>query len=200
MIVVQFSLIVAAGESLFGLIGPAVTLDEMGGVSDWKFIATGFGLGTLAGGIIGMTINPRHPMRFATCCAFFFSGTALTMMIPLPLPVIVLATFVSGVAGQMFAVLWYTSLQLHVPSHLLSRVSAYDHLGSIVLAPLGIVAAGFSYEILGYRATLAILAGLVIVPTLAALCVTDVRNMTNDTPKGSISPGGPIYPEEFGES
>ena len=179
VIVIQFSLIVAAGESLFGLIGPAVTLDEMSGVSDWKYIATSFGLGTLTGGIVGMAIKPKYPMRFATCCVFFFSGTALTMIAPMPLVVIAIATFVSGLAGQMFAILWYTSLQLHVPSHLLSRVSAYDHLGSIVLAPLGIVAAGFAYEYLGYQLTLCILAGLVIVPTLVALCVRDVRTMTN---------------------
>ena len=66
VIVLQFSLIVAAGESLFGLIGPAVALDEMAGVQDWKYIATSFGLGTLTGGLVGMALKPRYPMRFAT--------------------------------------------------------------------------------------------------------------------------------------
>lgn len=182
VIVLQFSLIVAAGESLFGLIGPAVTLDEMGGVSDWKHIATSFGLGTLTGGVVGMIVKPSHPMRFATCCVFFFSGTALAMIAPMPLPAIIIASFVAGLAGQIFSVLWYTSLQLHVPTHLLSRVSAYDHLGSIILAPLGIVAAGFAYDSLGYQTTLSIIAAMVILPTLAALCVKDVRSMTNDQP------------------
>lgn len=180
VIVLQFSLIVAAGESLFGLIGPAVALDEMAGVQDWKYIATSFGLGTLTGGLVGMALKPRYPMRFATCCVFFFSGTALTMITPMPLVVIAIATFFAGLAGQIFSVLWYTSLQLHVPTHLLSRVSAYDHLGSIILAPLGIVAAGFAYEQFGYQTTLGVLAALVILPTLAALCVPGVRTMTND--------------------
>jgi hypothetical protein len=61
---------------------------------------------------------------------------------------------------------------------MLSRVSAYDHLGSIALAPLGIVAAGILYESIGYRTTL-ILAGLaIIIPTALALTLRDVREVT----------------------
>ncbi len=71
-------------------------------------------------------------------------------------------------AGQIFAVLWYTTLQQKVPAHMLSRVSAYDHLGSIALAPLGIVVAGFLFELIGYRTTLWVAAIRVIVPTAAA--------------------------------
>ena len=118
VIVLQFSLVVAAGESVYGLLGPAVVRDHLGGAVDWGFIASGFG------------------------------------------------------------VLWYTTLQNRVPSQMLSRVSAYDHLGSIVLAPLGIVVAGYLFEQLGFRITLLIMAAAVIVPTLLVLCVRDVRWMT----------------------
>lgn len=38
--VLQFSLIVAAGEAVFGLLGPAVSRDHMGGATDWGFIAS----------------------------------------------------------------------------------------------------------------------------------------------------------------
>lgn len=60
---------------------------------------------------------------------------------------IALAAFVEGIAGQIFSVLWNTTGQMKVPQRLLSRVSAYDHLGSTILAPLGIVAAGFLFEV-----------------------------------------------------
>ena len=93
---------------------------------------------------------------------------------------IAFAAFISGLAGQLFAVLWYTTLQMKVPAHMLSRVSAYDHLGSIVLAPLGIVAAGILFEVIGFRLTLIIAALTVLVPTVVVLCVRDVRMMTND--------------------
>ena len=69
---------------------------------------------------------------------------------------------------------------MKIPSEMLSRVSAYDHLGSIALAPLGIVAAGVSYEAFGAQTTLLLAATLVFVPTALALCVRDVRMMTTD--------------------
>ena len=50
VIVLQFSLVVAALGSVFGLIGPAVALEHMNGAIDWGFIAASFGMGTLVGG------------------------------------------------------------------------------------------------------------------------------------------------------
>lgn len=178
VIVLQFSLIVAATESVFGLIGPAVAKEQLGGAVAWGFIASGFGIGTLLGGLAGMKIRPKHPMRIASCLALFFAGIELTLAVPLALHWIVAAAFVTGLTGQIFGVLWYTTLQTKVPEQMLSRVSAYDHLGSIGLAPLGIVAAGILYESLGYRTTLLIAASLILIPTLLVLCVRDVRMMT----------------------
>ena len=63
---------------------------------------------------------------------------------------------------------------------MLSRVSAYDHLGSIALAPLGVVAGGLLYENLGAELTLLIAVATVVIPTALALCVRDVRTMTLD--------------------
>jgi MFS family permease len=180
VIVIQFSLIVAAGEAVFGLLGPAVAREQMGGAVAWGFIAAAFGVGTLCGGIAAMRIRPKHPMRVATVLVFFFAGVDLTLAIPASIWIIATAAFVSGLAGQIFAVIWYTTLQLRIPAEMLSRVSAYDHLGSIALAPLGIVIAGILYEVLGFRTALIIAALTVIIPTAVTLCVRDVRMMTND--------------------
>lgn len=178
VIVLQFSLLVAAMESVFGLLGPAVARDHLGGAREWGFIAAGFGSGTLLGGIASIRIKPRFPMRFATLCTFSFCAVPLALSVPLPVPLIIAAAFVQGAAGQTFGVLWYTTLQQKVPSHMLSRVSAYDHLGSIALAPLGIVVAGYLFEWIGFRMTLLVAAFTVILPTVAAFSVADVRNMT----------------------
>ena len=178
MIVIQFSLIVAAGEAVFGLIGPAVARDQMAGAVDWGLIASGFGVGTLVGGLAAMRVNPLHPMRFATCCVFFFASVHLALAVPLPVGFVALAAFIGGFTGQLFAVLWYTTLQTRIPGELLSRVSAYDHVGSIALAPLGIVVGGLLYEAIGYRSTLLIAAATVIVPTIITLSVRDVWQMT----------------------
>jgi len=176
--VAQFALVVAASEAIYGLIGPAVAREMMGGSVDWGFIAAGFGVGTLAGGIIAMRLHPIHPMRFAAICVFFFCGVQLTLAVPTAVWIVAVAAFVHGLASQIFSVLWYTTLQKKVPGHMLSRISAYDHLGSIALAPMGIVIGGYLYEALGFRPTLIIAALAIVVPTALVLCVRDVRMMT----------------------
>ena len=180
VIVIQFSLIVASMEAVFGLLGPAVTRDFMDGAKDWGLIASGFGLGTLMGGLWAMRLRPKHPMRLATILVFTFAGVPVALYFGSPLYAVVLAAIFNGFNGQIFAVLWYTTLQSKVPHEKLSRVSAYDHLGSIALAPLGIVAAGFLYETIGPENTLLVAIATVVIPTILTLCVSDVRRMTSD--------------------
>lgn len=177
VIVVQFSLIVAALEALLGLIGPAYTREHMNGAQDWGFIAGGLGLGMLAGALLGMRVRPVYPMRFGTYCVFLLGTLPLSLLLSIPVWVMVLAGFAAGCSIQVFGILWYTALQKNIPAETLSRVSAYDHLGSIGLAPLGIVAAGYLYEAVGAQATLTTVFGFILVPTLLVLFVRDVRMM-----------------------
>lgn len=179
VIVLQFSLLVASHESTFGLLGPAVSRARLNGATDWGLIASCFGLGTLVGGVISLRIRTRYPMRIATLCMFSFCLLPVALAIPASVPVLAMAAFAEGVAGQIFSVLWYTTLQRKIPAHMLSRVSAYDHMGSIALAPLGIVVAGLLFEAIGHRATLLLSALAVFVPTACAFSVRDVRTMTH---------------------
>lgn len=181
-IVLQFSILVAALEAVHGLLGPAVAKLSLGGPVAWGFVAASTGAGTIVGGLLGLRLRVRRPMWFASWCVFFFAGTPLALAVPAPLAVIMAAGFVNGVAGSWFGLLWNTTLQTRVPAQLLSRVSAYDHLGSIALAPLGIVAGGFLFEAIGARPTLLIAAAAVIVPTALVLLVPDVRRLRSDTP------------------
>jgi hypothetical protein len=93
---------------------------------------------------------------------------------------VAVATFAQGMCGQMFGVLWNTTLQRKIPTTMLSRVSAYDALGSIGLAPLGIVAAGFLLESAGSTATLVVAAAMIAVPTALALLEPSVRRLRFD--------------------
>jgi hypothetical protein len=73
-----------------------------------------------------------------------------------------------------------TTVQRKIPANMLSRVSAYDALGSFALAPLGIVAAGVAVEWFGAQATAWIAVAMVVIPTSLALLVRDVRQMRLD--------------------
>lgn len=176
-IVLQFSLVVAALDAVFGLLGPAVAKSHLGGPVAWGIISAGFGFGTLLGGIAAIKLRIRRPMFVGSMLVLLFAIDPLLLSVPFDVWVITIGTIVGGFAGQIFGVMWYTTLQTHVPAHLLSRVSAYDHLGSIGIAPLGIVGAGYLYEAIGYRDTFLICAAFVIVPTLLVLCVREVREL-----------------------
>lgn len=52
-------------------------------------------------------------------------------------PVMLACAFVRGLSFVGFGVLWETSVQRHVPSELLGRVSSIDWFGSIFLGPIG---------------------------------------------------------------
>ena len=71
VIVLQFSLFVATGKTVFGLLGPAVTRDLMNGPTDRGFFASAHGAGTLLSGLLGIQLRPRHPMYMASCCVLF---------------------------------------------------------------------------------------------------------------------------------
>jgi MFS family permease len=176
-IVLQFSLVVAAQQSVFALIGPTVAKRMMGGAMDWGFIAGALGIGTFAGGFVAMRLNVQRPMLVATLLVFAFPIPAMLLSIPASVTIIAIGAFTSGVCGQIFGVLWYTTLQKEIPSHSLSRVSAYDHLGSIALAPLGLIAAGRFLESFGIHLTLYVAIAMVVLPTLAVLAVREVRTL-----------------------
>jgi len=181
VIVLQFSLCVAAWESMYGLIGPAVSTQSMGGAPDWGFVMAAFGAGTLLGGVVALRLNVQRPMLFGTNCVFVGVAPALMLAaVPRVWPVAI-ATFAHGMSGQIFGVLWNTTLQRKIPSTMLSRVSAYDTLGSIGLAPLGIVAAGFLLETVGSVVTLLIATATIAVPTALALLEPSVRRLRVDS-------------------
>ncbi len=180
VIVLQFSLIVAAVQSVYGLIGPTVAKTSMGGPPDWGFISAAFGIGTLTGGFVAMRLNVVRPMLVITMCVFVYAAPALLLASTTMVWLVAIATFAHGVCGQLVGVLWYTTLHRKIPAEMLSRISSYDALGSFALAPLGLIAAGVSIEALGTQTTAWIAVAMVVIPTALTLCVRDVRQMRLD--------------------
>lgn len=180
VIVVQFAFVVSANEAIIGLIGPAVALDQLKGAGDWGLIASAIGVGTLIGGLIGFRIKVRYPMRFATFCVLAAGLLPIALAFPLPLYGLMFIAVMEGVGWQLFGVLWLTTLQMKIKPHLLSRVSAYDYIGSVCLAPVGIILAGIFYESMGFRWVLLASALVIILPTILALMVKDVWSMQLD--------------------
>ncbi len=70
----------------------------------------------------------------------------LVMLIglPVPLPVILLASLAIGACNTILSLVWVNSLQELVPGNLLGRVTSVDYLGSYLLLPLGYAFGGWA--------------------------------------------------------
>jgi hypothetical protein len=87
------------------------------------------------------------------------------------------AAFVGGLGIETFGILWDTTMQQEIPGEKLSRVYSYDALGSFVLIPGGLSAAGAIAAAVGTRATFLGATALIVAATLPVLLIRDVRTL-----------------------
>src|SRR5436190_5386896 len=175
VVVAQFSLIVAVMQASFGVLGPVIMTENFDGAPSWSAVVVADALGTIAGAGVAMRLRPRRPLLVATLATLLYAGPLLLLGLPVPLVAIVVAAFVSGVGVDVFSVLWETTVQREIPSRLLSRVSSYDWLGSVSLAPIGIAVAGPLAIAVGARTAELGCAALALVATALALMSPQVR-------------------------
>jgi hypothetical protein len=109
----------------------------------------------------------------------------LALAVPLPLVGVVAAAGLAGIGIEIFGILWDTTMQQEIPQEKLSRVYSYDALGSFVLIPLGLAAAGPVAEAIGTRPTILGAAAISLAATLAVLFVRDVRTISRREDVGS---------------
>jgi hypothetical protein len=176
-IVVQFGIVNAVEQGSENVLGPAVAKAHLHGAAGWGFVLTAHALGLIVGGLVLLRLRPRRILLTATLGFLLTVPFLFGLALPLPLAGVLALAVLAGAGSETFGVLWDTAMQQEIPQDRLSRVSSYDALGSFVLIPVGLAAAGPIAEALGTRATLAG-AGLVSLgATLAVLLVRDVRTL-----------------------
>ena len=133
----------------------------------------------VAGGFVALRVHFPRPMLAATLTCFGHVLVPLLLVAPAPVAWIAAGAFVAGVGVEIFGVLWNTALHTRIAPEALSRVSAYDVVGSIALVPFGEVLAGWSVEAFGVPVTLFCAAAAIVLPTAAVLLVPEVRHLWN---------------------
>lgn len=177
VVVLVFSIVNMAASAGLGVLGPAQSKSLMGGAGPWAAILTAEALGTVIGVVVAVRIRPNRPILVAMLVTPVFAIPFGLMAIPTALWLIVVAAFFAGVAVTVFSVLWETALQRNVPEESLSRVSAYDWLGSSMLSPIGIALAAPLALTIGVGAALWVCFGLILVPVLLSLVEPSVRRL-----------------------
>lgn len=173
------------------VLGPVVADRKLGGAGPWGAIAAAIGIGALVGSGVAGRLRAERPMFVA---ALLFLGPALTaaaLGFVLPTAVIAAAGFLAGVTEGVVEVIWITALQQRIPQAALSRVSAYDTVGSFVFMPVGFALAGPVAAAVGTRATLLGVAVFAVISTLMVAFVPGVRELRRLEATPAVSPSPP---------
>jgi MFS family permease len=170
----------------YWILGPIVAKRDLGGATDWGIVMTLAAVGGIAGGFVALRFKPRYPLRAGYLLIALYALPLLLVARPFPAAVIGAGAAIGAATLEISNTLWYTTLQEHVPRDALSRVSAYDWLGSLVFQPLGFVLAGPLAHVFGIRPTLI---GAAVVLASAALVVTAVPSI-RDLQRGDPKPAG----------
>jgi predicted MFS family arabinose efflux permease len=173
--VAQVSLVNAAQRGPFLVLGPVVAARHLGGATAWGLILSAQAGGLFLGGFFGLRFRPRRPLVACTWLVFALALPLLALGLTLPTIAIAAAALLSGIAVEVFGVLWDTTVQEEIPADVLSRVSSYDQLGSFGLIPIALALSGPLASAVGISATLFGAAAIVVLATAPILLLEDVR-------------------------
>jgi MFS family permease len=157
------------------VLGPVVADRELGGAKAWGAIAAATGIGALTGSLVAARLRPRRPILAFAVLLTGDALLALALALTFPVPVIAVLGFVAGSMEGFAEVVWISALQRRIPPAALSRVSAYDTLGSFVFMPVGFAVAGPVADAVGLEAALAGIAVCAVVLPLTLVAVPGVR-------------------------
>jgi predicted MFS family arabinose efflux permease len=172
-------------SAVLSVFGPVIAKAHLGGPAAWGMITMAGAAGSILGTVVALRIKSRHPLFLGVICTSAIALPALALAVPLQVLAIASAAFAASVGMDIFSIAWDTALQLHVPREALSRVSAYDWLGSMVAVPVGLAVAGSVLQALGARTALIYSAIIMVVASLLPLLLRSVRELTNDVSRSN---------------
>lgn len=166
------------------VLGPILAEQELNGASSWAVITAGFGVGSVVGQIVIYRVRFERPLRASFICLVIASSQAAIIGSGLPVGVIAALEAVTGVAVSIAFTLWEMSLQEHIPSRALSRVSSYDFTASVGLMPIGLALAGPISDAIGLHTALRLMSVVGMASALACLAVPAVRHLSRPVQRG----------------
>ena len=165
------------------VLGPALSERQLDGASSWAAIVACF----------GSAASWATCWRCASRCGARCSSPPWRWWVPARRPRSSAAAsapsaspaleLLAGVCVALFFTLWDLSIQEQIPSHLVSRVSAYDFSVSMGLMPLGMAVCGPIADAIGLQETLLGMSAVGLAGALAWLAQPSVRRLRRPQPE-----------------
>ena len=184
----SFCVALFTGLATWFVLGPAIAREQYGGVGVYGLVSAAFGVGTIAGSLLGSGWRPRHPMRAAMLAILMWPAADVLYGAGVTLGVVVPAILFAGFGVALFNVWWETALAERIPPDKLSRVSSYDWMVSIALLPLGYALAGPLAQAFGNVEVLIAGSALALLALAAGLLPRETR-MLERLERPALAPG-----------
>jgi MFS family permease len=140
--VVVFALAIPLGYAPLYVLGPTLAEDGYDSAAVFGLVTAGFGAGALLGAIAGLRWRPRFPLRTALLMVLVWPLMIVSFALVAPVALVLALAVATGAGFALFDVFWDTAVAEQIPPHALSRASAYEWMGSLILLPVGYLAAG----------------------------------------------------------
>jgi predicted MFS family arabinose efflux permease len=176
-IVVQFAVFHMLVYAPIVVLTPLIAKQSLGGAGALGIVQTAGAAGGVAGGLVALRIRPRRPLLFGTLITFGVIPALALWALRAPVAAIAVATIFNGMTATVFLALWETTLQREIPPHVLSRVAAWDALGSFAFIPVGLFLVGPISHVIGVSGTLWLGAAYTAASILVVAAVPDVRRV-----------------------
>ncbi len=175
--VAGFSFLVMVWSGAQDVLGPVISLAHFHGAKSWAFVITFESAGYVVGSLLAIRVRIKYPMRFLTGISVTLTLYLLLLSKPVPLFFVAAGAFLWGVTMDLWGALWGTAFQRTIPREALSRASAFDGLGTLLLRPVGLAIAAPLAAVLGIPHTMWIFAAISLVVIAAMFASPAVRQM-----------------------
>lgn len=159
------------------ILGASLFSRRVHGAPHWGFLLSAMGTGATIGGLMALRLRPKQPVRAVLLWLLLYPLTPACLAGSWPFWAQGLCFFLGGIEMANVNVVWESTLQRAIPPEMLSRMSAYDALGSFCLMPLGYVLAGPMALIFGTGGTLWLGAATVTIFIIALLLFGKVQSV-----------------------
>jgi MFS family permease len=158
-------------------LAPIIARDSYGSSGVFGVLESLAGAGAILGAALALVWRPRRPLKTGMLLVLAWPLLGLTLAARAPLGVVIVLSLATGFGFAQLMILWETALARYIPPRSLSRVSAYDWMGSLALLPVGYLLAGPLAGAIGARTVLGIGSALGVLLLLLGLAPRETREL-----------------------